>query len=457
MPNILQIPIPITNAAIAWPAGQSNVSSLLFINQDLNNTIWIGAASNITAGGSNTIPILPNGTFSGDASSPWYVIGSVAGTQPLVMVPNGQAYFLGLTQGLGKLAIPSMRSPNFITGVSGWQIAKDGSAEFNNLSIRGTFNGTNYIINANGAFFYSGTPAIGNLVASISNQNGGVDPPHNNILAGNTTYFFNGSVYIAQQCNGPSIIWWTAPTENGTWTQIGSVTGSPSQLSISGNAHANPVQIQGSLVSIDPYALLANQGSAPGGFSNFGTVYANANGVPAGVTDVGANGTFPLTKAVQGGNTNNTTSMNAMFTPFPITAFDSVNGTAYEIECGGHGTQAATTATTLNFQLFALGLAWGLSTDGGNVPAGASFHWHFHGTLIIGGNTNNSPGSFFGTMTISQALANAQGHSTAMDQQRANGVDPTAGGNVTLQAGWTSVVNTPTLVCTGATIKRIGS
>ena len=63
---------------------------------------------------------------------------------------------------------PAIQSPNFVTTVSGWTINADGSAEFNNLTIRGTFNGTDYILSAAGFFLYSGTPANGNLVASIA-------------------------------------------------------------------------------------------------------------------------------------------------------------------------------------------------------------------------------------------------------------------------------------------------
>lgn len=40
--------------------------------------------------------------------------------------------------GIGNLIRQYIRSPNFVTGVSGWTINKDGSAEFNNLIIRGT-------------------------------------------------------------------------------------------------------------------------------------------------------------------------------------------------------------------------------------------------------------------------------------------------------------------------------
>lgn len=82
-----------------------------------------------------------------------------------------------ITGGGGNLVIPSVQSPNFVHGSSGWQIAKTGSVEFNNGTFRGTvtastFQGTDFVINADGAFFYSGTPAAGNLIASIASANG---------------------------------------------------------------------------------------------------------------------------------------------------------------------------------------------------------------------------------------------------------------------------------------------
>lgn len=67
-----------------------------------------------------------------------------------------------------SLRIPAIRSPNYVPGVSGWTINIDGSAEFNNLTIRGEFFGTDFIINSAGIFFYSGTPATGNLAISIA-------------------------------------------------------------------------------------------------------------------------------------------------------------------------------------------------------------------------------------------------------------------------------------------------
>lgn len=55
----------------------------------------------------------------------------------------------------GELTYLQIQSPDYVAGISGWIIRKDGSAEFNNLTIRGTFTGTDFVINSSGIFFYS--------------------------------------------------------------------------------------------------------------------------------------------------------------------------------------------------------------------------------------------------------------------------------------------------------------
>jgi hypothetical protein len=215
MPNILQVPVPTVSAALCWPARQSNINSLLFINQDLNNYVYIGQEQNITAAGQNTIPIPPNGTFSGDASSAWYVIGNVTGTQPLVVVPNGQNFFTALTQGYGSLAIPSIHSPNFdvadplASPNPSWAILKNGLAYFVGLILSGgTIIGPDYIINTSGAFFYSGTPALGNLVMSIAST-AGMDTFSNPYKAGFTVYGTNNTSVEIVTGSSPVIGFWT--------------------------------------------------------------------------------------------------------------------------------------------------------------------------------------------------------------------------------------------------------
>ncbi len=62
------------------------------------------------------------------------------------------------------LRIPAIQSPNFQANVSGWKIAQDGSAQFNNVTLIGsiTIEGSNELL------LYSGTPAAGNIIAALS-------------------------------------------------------------------------------------------------------------------------------------------------------------------------------------------------------------------------------------------------------------------------------------------------
>lgn len=92
------------------------------------------------------------------------------------------------------LRIPAIQSPNYSPGVAGWIIKIDGSAELNNLTVRGTFQGTDFIMNASGLFIYSGTPAAGNLVASIAST-GGTDSFGNTYLEGVVSY--SGSTFAS--------------------------------------------------------------------------------------------------------------------------------------------------------------------------------------------------------------------------------------------------------------------
>lgn len=140
----------------------------LIINSDLVNTVYVGNTDSINASNvSGIVPIAPNGSIAVDGTLDYF--GVISNTSPPVTVytvAGGMSTFLGLTQGGGNLAIPGIQSPNFVSNISGWQIQQNGNAQFNNLTIRGTFFGLDFIINSSGIFIYSGTPALGNLVGS---------------------------------------------------------------------------------------------------------------------------------------------------------------------------------------------------------------------------------------------------------------------------------------------------
>jgi hypothetical protein len=104
--------------------------------------------------------------------------------------------------GGGSLVYPSIHSPNFLTGISGWTIRKDGSVEFN----LGIFRGVLELTSAGVALLvYNGTPVSGNLIYSVANADG-TDGIGNAYKAGSVSYFnLGGGFYLAEIMFGGAI------------------------------------------------------------------------------------------------------------------------------------------------------------------------------------------------------------------------------------------------------------
>lgn len=84
-----------------------------------------------------------------------------------------------------------IESQNFVPGSTGWGIYQDGSAEFNDVVIRG---GT---VVSGTALYYDGAPALGNLIMSISAA-AGIDSFGNAYLQGATSYGPDGSINLLE-------------------------------------------------------------------------------------------------------------------------------------------------------------------------------------------------------------------------------------------------------------------
>lgn len=124
------------------------------------------------------------------------------------------------------LRIPAIQSPDYSPGVAGWIIKIDGSAEFNNLTIRGEFIGNDFIINSSGIFLYGGTPALGNLTGSWTSA-AGVDDFGNAYQSGLSLYASDGVINFSVS-GGDTISTWT-DTVNGSMIEIGVGGGSAGQ------------------------------------------------------------------------------------------------------------------------------------------------------------------------------------------------------------------------------------
>lgn len=153
----------------------------------------------------------------------------------------------------------AIQSPNYTPGILGWTINRDGSAEFNNITIRG---GT---VEGGVALYYNGTPALGNLVGSIAAA-AGVDQFGNAYLAGFTSYGTDGS-FVESWENGAAQTDYQPPNE---------ATHSFAAAEINAQSFVEPVgsgSISTSLVINGP-----SDNNVPGGDTNSSISLANGNG-----------------------------------------------------------------------------------------------------------------------------------------------------------------------------------
>lgn len=115
--------------------------------------------------------------------------------------------------GDGNLVIGSFQSPNFVAGVSGWQVTIEGDAEFNQVFVRGEFFGNTFQLDDAGVFFYTATPAAGNLLATIASA-AGSDQFLNAYQAGLNLYGAHGSIaaLVIDPSTANPALWFVPPS-----------------------------------------------------------------------------------------------------------------------------------------------------------------------------------------------------------------------------------------------------
>lgn len=132
----------------------------------------------------------------------------------------------------------AIRSPNFVTTVSGWTINQDGSAEFNNITIR---NGQ--VISGTQLYYSSLPPVSGNLIASISTVSG-TDSAGNAYLPGITNYKkITAADFQAFQTNSGGFNLWVATAAGGPWNLVFSTGLQPDEVGYSFASNVNSAQV----------------------------------------------------------------------------------------------------------------------------------------------------------------------------------------------------------------------
>lgn len=151
------------------------------------------------------------------------------------------------------LRVPAIQSPGFQSGVQGWIIRADGSAEFNSAIFRG-----HVVISSSSdsLLVYNGTPANGNLIASIAAV-GGTDSFGNHYVQGVAGYNTPGTFTIAGSLTNQSTRYINIQSSD----TFQFIDFSPDQATF------NPGQISATtasgLIAIQATQLIADTGNTP--------------------------------------------------------------------------------------------------------------------------------------------------------------------------------------------------
>jgi len=204
-----------------------------------------------------------------------------------------------------NLARAAMQSPNFVTEVSGWIVRQDGSAEFNNVVIRGgeVIGGV--------TLEYSGTPAAGNLIYSVAAFSG-TDAYGNHYLGGGSAWYGSTwavalqSVATLQYYSGSLAAGWTPAAAAVAFASAKQVEITGALIATTGTA-ANPT-----LIMTDTWQPITLDGS--------GLTWTTVSGYAAPSYRLLPDGNLQLTGLADWGSTATTSkalnSSNPLVAPY---------------------------------------------------------------------------------------------------------------------------------------------
>lgn len=323
------------NRATATQIVSAGDGATLVTNTSLTLTVYLGDTDTIRATDSKGIvPLPPNGSVSVDGNSNLFAVNGNTAPVTIATLSGGVSNFLGITQGGGSLAIPSIFSPNYVPGLSGWSVDSNGNAEFNSLLIPAPVIGTTGAnLNPN-PFFTGGYGAdwhgyLGTFtVVPNASAPGGAPGPfvgHYNGSPGGVAYESGGTfgviggtpviinavvfnptgstVYIGLNAGGAVMN--TVPVSPGNWTAVQTVINVP--------AGVNTAWVQ---VGLDPahtdtdlyFWGVTVQGQVPGGAIQANSI--SANQIIAGIVIAGIiNGTIVNAATFNGSLFNGTDFM----------------------------------------------------------------------------------------------------------------------------------------------------
>jgi hypothetical protein len=244
-------------------------------------------------------------------------------TTGLIVSASGGSFAHDIAGGNGNLIITSLQSPNFESGISGWQISKNGNAQFNSLIIRGIFLGFNFELTPAGLFFYSGAlpsplnsnPYFANASSSAPNPAGwnasngffgvAASPPAGAPYLYAGVYINNGVTVGAMEEGGAP----TAITPGDQYVVSAWVYSNVTAVQLGFNWTENGTFVSSSTqnitVPVNTWTLVSATLTAPasgvnGGYPRLGTTAANSGMIVAQAVSVYAAGAATLLYSITG-------------------------------------------------------------------------------------------------------------------------------------------------------------
>lgn len=329
----------------------------------------------------------------------------------------------------------------------------------------GQLQGPDWVLNSSGFFFYSGTPAAGNLAASITTT-AGTDAFGNAYLAGSVLYGPGNSTVNMS---------WTTTTKttqpilvlfpDSSWSYTGNA---PYVTAVTTNKGLTSEYNQIAISSGNPPGTTASAaldfytGSPDGTTSHPRAVFwlNNTNGITLGGNN---NGFLPLTQTDNLFTTQTSTSASRLFKTWAIPNNDFTTGTVYRLTSHGIGNWGGVPVT------FDIASPWGtlasLPIGGTLLATGTAFMWDMTAYIMI--NQTGSSGIVSGSISLNLAqsggnqlvingTANTAGGFVSAGQLNPVNVT-TTGGNYTVQVAFGTGGTSPSITSWGSVFERIGA
>lgn len=465
------------SAWVAYQIGTGAIASGAITNSLLAASVTARSIGGITTTISGTAPSSPNAGDMWIDSANGYQLQQYNGTSWTAITFNAQDVIQAGTVTASQIQAGTITASLLAAGIVVAGIVDGTTIQGATLVADGT---------SGQILVYSGTPASGNLIASISGASG-TDSHGNAYKDGFTVYHGTADiqVHVNSTVGAPAIEMPTGLTSEYDWPSVYNLGINSGAV----NERENLIiQGPGSTYDKTSYEISMLNSAKDGSFIGYGAlIWKDSTGTLHEMVHWDNQGLHVIQGSLYGGSgvlpigdqiarkssgfsgypningtdstsfTNTGTTFGELTSAWLIPANDAgTNNTTYRLKCGGFGKQGST-AQALSVQFNMFGVALGFSvTASGDVGTSTNFHWEAEGTLTLQNTGTSASYVFYGHFSWGAAASGSSSHYYAMHTGPTSGMNTTIAQEAWFEAHWGSTTGGPTITGIGSTIERMG-